>query len=116
MPELQIEVTFSRDVAVLVLQGRITRGDGDFVLRSTLRDLLEKGRKKIVIDMKNVPYMDSTGLGEYVSGYTSAKRVHATIKLSNLAQRVQDMFGVVQLQSLFETFTSTDEAVMSFAS
>jgi anti-sigma B factor antagonist len=115
MPELQIDVTHLGDVTVLILQGRITRGDGDFVLRSALRDLLEKGRKKIVIDMKDMPYMDSTGLGEFVSGYTSAKREFAQIKLSNLAQRVQDMFGVVQLQSLFETYPSTNEAVKAFA-
>lgn len=115
MPELQIEKMDSGDVTVLVLRGRITRGDGDFVLRSALRDLLEKGRKNIVIDMGDVPHMDSTGLGEFIAGYTSARRESAKIKLSNLDAKVRNLFGMVQLQGLFETFPTSEEAVRSFA-
>ena len=115
MSELQISSTESGDVTLLVLQGRVTMGDGDLTLRTTIKDLVVKGRKKIVIDMKGVPYMDSTGLGELVAGYTSAKRANAEIRLANLTHKIQDMMGVVQLLSLFETFPSTDEAVKSFA-
>ena len=114
MPELQIDLKDLGDVSILILQGRITKGDGDFVLRSTLRDLLEKGRKKIVIDMKDVPHMDSTGLGEFITGYTSAKREHAKIRLSNLDERVRNVFGLTQLQGLFETYPTSEEAVKSF--
>jgi anti-sigma B factor antagonist len=115
MSELQILVNDSGDVTILTLHGRVTMGDGDLTLRTTIKELVAKGRKKIVIDMEDVPYMDSTGLGELVAGYTSARREKAEIKLANLTHKIRDMMGVVQLLGLFETFPSTDEAMKSFA-
>jgi anti-sigma B factor antagonist len=114
MQELQISLKDVGEVTVVVLKGAITIGSGDLTLRTTIKDLVGKGRKKIVLDMADVPYMDSTGIGELVAAYTSAKSQKAEIKLANRTNKIKDLLGIVQLTSLFDSFDNTDEAVKSF--
>lgn len=114
MSGLHIAVKELGDVSVVTLKGPITIGSGDLALRTTIKDLVGQGRKKLVLDMADVPYMDSTGIGELVSAYTSAKSQHAEIRLANRTTKIKDLLGIVQLTSLFDSFDSTDEAVKSY--
>ncbi|BBB32220.1 anti-sigma B factor antagonist [Thermotomaculum hydrothermale] len=102
------------DVTVVEINGKITIGEGDVALRNTIKELLEKGRKKIVIDMKNVSYMDSSGVGELASAYTTTKKQGGELKLANLNTKVHDLLQLTTLISIFEVFDSTAEACASF--
>jgi anti-sigma B factor antagonist len=114
MSALHITVREVGEVTLLALKGSVTMGGGDLALRTTIKELVAKGHRKIVIDLEDVPYMDSTGLGELVAAYTSARRENAEIRLSSLTRKIHDLLGVVQLLGLFETYPSADEAVKSF--
>ncbi|MFB3851623.1 MAG: STAS domain-containing protein [Acidobacteriota bacterium] len=111
---MKFDVLEKGDVTVIQLSGRITLGSGDVKLRDKLVEELEKGKKKIVLDLGEVSFMDSAGLGELVAAYTSAKRHGAQVKLSNLTKKIDDLLDITRLSSVFETYTSTDEAVKSF--
>lgn len=111
---MKYEVLEKGNVTVIKLSGRITLGSGDVKLRDKLVEELEKGKKKIVIDLGEVSFMDSAGLGELVAAYTSAKRHGAQVKLSNLTKKIDDLLDITRLSSVFETYNSTEEAVKSF--
>ncbi len=102
------------DVVVVEVDGKITIGEGDIALRNTIKDLLEKGRKKIVVDMKGVSYMDSSGVGELASAYTTVKKHGGELKLSRLNTKVHDLLQLTTLISIFEVYDSTAEACASF--
>ncbi len=103
------------DVVVVEIDGKITIGEGDVALRNTIKDLLKQGKKKIVIDMKHVSYMDSSGVGELASAYTTAKKEGAELKLANLNTRVHDLLQLTTLITIFEVYDSTAEACSSFS-
>lgn len=111
---MKYEVYEKENVTVIKLSGRITLGSGDVKLRDKLVEELEKGKKKIVLDLGEVSFMDSAGLGELVAAYTSAKRHGAQVKLSNLTKKIDDLLDITRLSSVFETYNSTEEAVKSF--
>ncbi len=111
---MKYEVLEKGNVTVIKLSGRITLGSGDVKLRDKLVEELEKGKKKIVLDLGEVSFMDSAGLGELVAAYTSAKRHGAQVKLSNLTKKIDDLLDITRLSSVFETYNSTEEAVKSF--
>lgn len=106
---------FEKDgVTVLELTGRITLGSGDLKMRDLIKEQLDAGRKQIVVDLGGVSFMDSSGLGELVAAYTSARRAHVTIKLANLTKKIDDLMEITRLASVFESYGSVDEAVASF--
>ncbi len=102
------------DVVVVEINGKITIGEGDVALRNTIKELLEQGKKKIVIDMKHVSYMDSSGVGELASAYTTTKKQGGELKLANLNTKVHDLLQLTTLISIFEVYDSTAEACASF--
>ncbi len=102
------------DVVVVEIDGKITIGEGDVALRNTIKELLEQGKKKIVIDMKGVSYMDSSGVGELASAYTTTKKQGGELKLANLNTKVHDLLQLTTLISIFEVYDSTAEACASF--
>lgn len=102
------------DVVVVEINGKITIGEGDVALRNTIKELLEQGKKKIVIDMKHVSYMDSSGVGELASAYTTTKKEGGELKLANLNTKVHDLLQLTTLISIFEVYDSTAEACASF--
>jgi anti-sigma B factor antagonist len=103
------------DVFVLHLQGPITLGQATQTLRQLIQDAVGAGRAKILLNMAEVYYIDSSGLGELVAQCTHAKRQGSKIKLMKLSPRVQDVMQLTKLYQLIEVFPDEDSAVRSFA-
>jgi anti-sigma B factor antagonist len=103
------------DVHVLHLSGSITLGVGTQKLRKLIHDTLESGKKNILLNMAEVVYLDSSGLGELVAAYTSATRYGGKLKLMKLTQRVQDVVQLTKVYRIIEVFPDEDSAVRSFA-
>jgi len=103
------------DVLVLHLQGPITLGQATQTLRQLIHDTLDAGKTKIVLNMAEVYYIDSSGLGELVAVCTHAQRIGAKIKLMKLAPRVQDVMQLTRLYQVIDVFPDEDSAVRSFA-
>jgi anti-sigma B factor antagonist len=112
---MQIEERAVGDVVVLDLKGRITLGDGDQLLKDKVNSLVNQGRKRIVLNLAGVPYIDSAGLGEIVGSYTTVSRQGGSLKLLNLTKKITDLLAITKLLTVFETFDSEDEAVRSFS-
>ena len=101
-------------VTVLDLSGRITLGEGSVQLRDAIRDSIGKGQKKILLDLGDVNYIDSSGLGELVSAYTSAKNQGATVKLLKLTKKVHDLLQLTKLYTVFDIYDDEASAIASF--
>jgi anti-sigma B factor antagonist len=111
---MQIQERAVGDVVVLDLKGKVTLGDGDELLRENINRLVEKGQKKIILNLADVPYVDSVGLGEIVRTYTTVSRQGGSLKLLNLTKRITDLLSITKLLTVFETFDTESEAVQSF--
>ena len=103
------------DVTVLVLRGQILLDDGDLVFGRTIRGLVERGRVKIVVDLGEVTYIDSSGVGMLVGKLKSVREKGGDIRLLNVTTRGQRLFGMLKIMTIFDTFYDEAEAVRSFA-
>ena len=103
------------DVMILDLKGKITLGEGDELLKDKVNSIVSQGRRKIVLNLADVPYLDSAGLGEVVRAYTTVSRQGGSLKLLNLTKRITDLLSITKLLTVFDTFESEDEAVRSFS-
>jgi anti-sigma B factor antagonist len=103
------------DVCVVDAVGRITLGEGSSIFRDTIRDLVAKGEKKILVNLAEVTYIDSSGIGEMVSGFTTVTNHGGSLKLLNLSKRVQDLLQITKLYTVFEAFDDEAAAVRSFS-
>jgi anti-sigma B factor antagonist len=112
---MQIEERIVGDVTILDLKGKITLGDGDEVLKDKINSLTLQNRRKILLNLEGVPYIDSAGLGEIVRTYTTVSRQGGQLKLVNLTKRIEDLLSITKLLTVFETFDSEEEALRSFA-
>ena len=101
-------------VTVLDLSGRITLGEGSVQLREAVRDLISKGSKKILLNMGDVNYIDSSGLGELVSAFTTAKNQGAAVKLLGLNKKVQDVLQLTKLYTVFDIYDDEASGIASF--
>ena len=101
-------------VTVLDLSGRITLGEGSVQLREAVRDLISKGSKTMLLNMGDVNYIDSSGLGELVSAYTTAKNQGAQVKLLNLTKKVKDVLQLTKLYTVFDVYEDEASAISSF--
>jgi anti-sigma B factor antagonist len=107
----------SREVAhvtILDVEGRIVLGDEIHVLRDAIRGLLEAGKKKIVLNLAGVDYIDSSGVGELVANFTAVRNSGGELKLLNLTQKVQDILYVTKLYTVFDIKDDEFHAVKSF--
>jgi anti-sigma B factor antagonist len=102
------------DVAVVDFSGKITLGEGSSVLRNTVRDLLDRGHRKILLNLADVDYIDSSGIGELVSAYTAVRNVSGEMKLLQLTRRVHDILQITRLFTVFDVQSDEDDAVRSF--
>jgi len=102
-------------VTVVDLSGRITLGEGSSVLRDTVRDLLNRGQKKILLNLGDITYIDSSGIGELVSGFTTVTNQGGQLKLLNLTKKVHDLLQITKLYTVFEVHTDETAAVRSFS-
>ena len=96
------------------LSGRITLGDGSALLRTTIRGLLADQRKMILLNLADVDYIDSSGIGELVSGFTAVKNQSGDLKLLHLTKKVRDLLQITKLYTVFDVFTEESAAVSSF--
>ena len=103
-------------VTILVLSGRVVLGDESNQLRTRLKELLGQGKTRLVLDLANVKYIDSAGLGTLVAGYTSAQSQGASMKLANLTKKFDEQLHITKLVTVFEVHDSVEAAVKSFAS
>lgn len=103
------------DVTVIDAAGRITLGEGATIFRDTIRDLATKGGKKLLVNLSEVSYIDSSGIGEMVSGFTTVTNHGGQLKLLGLSKRVKDLLQITKLYTVFEVFDDEASAVRSFA-
>jgi anti-sigma B factor antagonist len=92
----------------------MTLGEGDELLKDKINSMLAAGRKKLLLNLEGVPYIDSAGLGEVVRTYTTVSRQGGSLKLLNLTKRIEDLLSITKLLTVFETYDSEAEAVQSF--
>jgi anti-sigma B factor antagonist len=114
MAQLNIQQRKAGDVTILDLSGKITIGEGSVQLRESVRTLLEAGNKKILLNLGDVSYVDSSGIGELVSSYTTTNNQGGQLKLLNLTKKIQDLLMITKLLTVFETFDKEADAVASF--
>ena len=103
------------DVTVVDAVGRVTLGEGASAFRDTIRDLASNGHKKLLLNLAEVSYIDSSGIGELVSGFTTVANQGGAVKLLNLTKRVQDLLQITKLYTVFEVFDDEAAAVRSFS-
>jgi anti-sigma B factor antagonist len=103
------------DVTVIDVAGRITLGEGSSTLRDAMRDLVSKGQKKILLNLGDVSYIDSSGIGELVSGFTTVTNSGGALKLLNLNKRVKDLLQITKLYTVFDVHEDEAGAIRSFA-
>ncbi len=108
--------TSSRQVGeatIVDLSGRITLGEGSSTLRETVRDLVSKGQKKIILNLEDVSYIDSSGIGELVSSFTTVSNQGGKLKLLHLQKKVHDLLQITKLYTVFDVYTDEAAAVKS---
>ena len=101
-------------VTIVDCSGRITLGEGSVILRDTVRDLLAKGQKKILLNLGEVTYIDSSGIGELVSAFTTARKEGGELKLLKLTKKVHDLLQITKLYTVFDVKDDEAVAVKSF--
>jgi len=112
---MQIDERTIGDVVVLDIKGRVQLGEGDEMLKDKVNSLLNQGRKKIILNLAEVPYIDSAGLGEVVRTFTTVSRQGGQLKLLNLTKRITDLLAITKLLTVFDTYDSEQDAVQSFS-
>jgi len=112
---MQIEERIVGNVTILDLKGKITLGEGDEALKDKINSLLHQDRKKLLLYLADVPYIDSAGLGEVVRTYTTVSRQGGQLKLVNLTKRITDLLSITKLLTVFETFDVEQDALNSFS-
>ena len=103
------------EVSVVDVAGRITLGEGSSALRDLIRDMVGKGQKKILLNLGDVSYIDSSGIGELVSGYTTVTNSGGDLKLLNLNKRVKDLLQITKLYTVFDVHEDEASAIRAFA-
>jgi anti-sigma B factor antagonist len=105
----------SGDVTIMDVEGKILLGEGDVQLKRKIDELIERKETKLLLNLANVPYMDSGGLGEIVRSYTTVKRAGGELKLLNATKRISDLLTITKLITVFEIFEEEGEALKSYA-
>lgn len=114
MAELNISERQAGDITILDLDGKITIGEGSVALRQTIRRLLEEGKKKILLNLADIGYVDSSGIGELVSSFTTVNREGGQLKLLNLQQKVQSLMAITKLLTVFDVYEDEGDALGSY--
>ena len=111
---LKLETRQVGDVTVISCAGQINLGEATSLFRNTVREELAKGTRKLLLDLKQVTYIDSSGIGELVGSYTSAQRAGANMKLVHLPPKIYDLLQITKLLTVFEAFDDEATAIRSF--
>ena len=102
------------EIVIVDFSGKITLGEGSSTLRHTIRELIDRGHRKIVLNLFDVDYIDSSGIGELVSGYTTVKNAEGDMKLLHLTKRVHDLLQITRLFTVFDVRSDEADALRSF--
>jgi anti-sigma B factor antagonist len=111
---MKIETRTIGDVQILDCSGKITLGEGTMMVRNTVRDILKNNGKKIILNLADVNYIDSSGIGELVSTYTTVTNNGGQLKLLNLTKKIQELLAITKLLTVFQVFENEQAAVASF--
>ena len=114
MAELNIRERQAGDVTILDLEGKITIGEGNVALRTAVRKLVSEGKKKVLLNLSGVSYMDSSGIGELVSSYTAISNSGGELKLLKLTQKIKDLLTITKLLTVFDVYEDEEEALASY--
>jgi anti-sigma B factor antagonist len=114
MAELDIKERQAGDITILDMNGKVTIGEGSVALRTAIRRLLEEGKKKNLLNLGGVGYIDSSGIGELVSSFTAINKEQGQLKLLNLTQKLQDLLGITKLLTVFDVYDNESDALGSF--
>jgi anti-sigma B factor antagonist len=114
MAELEVKERQAGDVTILDMSGSIRIGEGSVALRDAVRKLLSDGKKKVLLNLGGVNYMDSSGVGELIANYTSVSRDGGELKLLNLTDKIQSLLVITKLLTVFDAYENEAEALNSF--
>ena len=114
MAELNINERQAGDVTILDMSGKITIGEGSVALRTAIRRLLEEGKKRILLNLAGVSYIDSSGIGELVSSFTAINKEGGNLKLLNLTQKIKDLLTITKLLTVLDVYDTEAQALNSF--
>ena len=111
---MKIETRTVGDVKILDCSGRITLGEGTMIIRNTVRELLGSENKKIILNLAEVNYIDSSGIGELVSTYTTVTNSGGQLKLLNLTKKIQELMAITKLLTVFQVYSEEKSALADF--
>ena len=112
---MTIEERPTGDVMILDLKGKLTIGDGDELLKDKINSLVQQGHTKLILNLAEVPYIDSGGLGQVVRTYTTVKQHNGSLKLMNVTRRIEDLLAITKLLTVFDVFETEQDALQSFS-
>ena len=111
---MKLSVRKAKDIIVIDVEGKIVLGDGDVEIKQTVNGLIQKGNKKVILNLAKVPYLDSAGLGEIMRCFTALRRDGGDFKLLSPNQRIIDLFSITKLLNVFDIFDNESSAIKSF--
>jgi anti-sigma B factor antagonist len=111
---MKIEIRTVGDTKILDCSGKIVLGEGTMSIRNAVRDLLQKGSKKIILNLGEISYIDSSGIGELVSSFTTCVNNGGRLVLLNLTGRIQQLLAITKLLVVFDTYENEEAAIESF--
>jgi len=114
MAELDLKERQAGDVTILDLTGEVRIGEGSVALRDSIRNLADQGKKKVLLNLGGVKYIDSSGIGELIANYTTISRQGGQLKLLKLTDRVQNLLVITKLLTVFDSYDNEAEALKSF--
>ena len=114
MAELDVKERQAGDVTILDLSGDVRIGEGAISLRDSIRNLADQGKKKVLLNLAGVKYMDSTGVGELIANYTTISRQGGQLKLLSLTEKIQNLLVITKLLTVFDAYENEAEALKSF--
>lgn len=114
MAELDLKERQAGDVTILDLSGEVRIGEGSVALRDSIRKLADDGKKKVLLNLAGVKYVDSSGIGELIANYTTLSRQGGQLKLLNLTEKIQNLLVITKLLTVFDAYEDEGEALKSF--
>lgn len=112
---MTIDTRTSNGITILDIHGKITIGEGSAEIRKTVRNLLQAGRKQILLNMADVSYVDSSGIGELVSSFTTVTNQGGQLKLLSLTKKLRELLAITKLLTVFESYDEEDKAIASYS-
>ena len=114
MAELEVTERQAGDVTILDMSGAVRMGEGSIALRNAIRGLVDGGKKKILLNLRSVKNIDSSGIGELIANYTTVSRDGGQLKLLNLNEKIQNLLVITKLRTVFDAYDNEADALNSF--